>query len=165
MRLELGRRADYAIRAAVDLARHRDDPGRRKARAIAEEMGIPVSYVPQILAELVRAGIASSVAGPDGGYALARDPQDVSLRDLLYAADGDVVSTSCVLRGGPCRWEDMCAVHVPWARAQQALLAQLAATSLADVVDVDRLLDAGTYVIPDDVLPPVTPPRVVPVGS
>jgi Rrf2 family protein len=162
MRLELGRRADYAIRAAVDLARHRDDPGRRKAREIAAEMGIPTSYVPQILAELVRAGIASSVAGPDGGYALARDPAAVSLRDLLHAADGEVVSTSCVLRGGPCRWEDMCAVHVPWARAQHALLDELAATTLADVVAVDRELDAGTYRIPEDVLPPATPPRVVP---
>lgn len=159
MRLELGKRADYAVRAAVDLARHHDD-GRRKARAIAEEMSIPTSYVPQILAELVRAGIARSVAGPDGGYSLAQPPSDVSLLDVLHAVDGDVVSTDCVLRGGPCRWEGVCAVHVPWARAQHALLDVLASTSLAGIVDIDRQLDDGSFELPSDIAAPLNPPSV-----
>ncbi len=157
MKLELGRRADYAIRAAVDLARRHDATGRRKARAIADEMAIPASYLPQILAELVRAGIVTSVAGPDGGYALARPPSEISLRDVLHAVDGEVVSTACVLRGGPCRWDEICAVHVPWAQAQQALLTELGRTSLADVVAIDRALDAGDYTLPAGVVRPETP--------
>jgi Rrf2 family transcriptional regulator, iron-sulfur cluster assembly transcription factor len=154
MRLELGRRADYAIRAAVDLARHQGDGSRRKARAIAGEMAIPVSYVPQILAELVRAGLAVSLAGRDGGYALARDPSLITLLDVVRSVEGDVLSTSCVLRGGPCRWQDMCAVHVPWSRAQHALLDSLDATTLADLVAIDAALDAGTYEAPLDVRRP-----------
>ena len=150
MRLELGRRADYAIRAAVDLAHHHGDGRRRKAREVAEAMAIPVSYVPQILAELVRAQLAISVAGRDGGYALARPPSQISLLDVVHAAEGDVVSTDCVLRGGPCRWDDMCAVHVPWSDAQHALLDSLAGTSLTDVVAIDRELAAGTYAIPPE---------------
>lgn len=154
MRLELGRRADYAIRAAIDLARHIGQGERRKARAIADEMAIPPSYVPQILAELVRAELAVSVAGREGGYALARDPTEISLLQVVQAVEGEVVSTSCVLRGGPCRWDDMCAVHVPWARAQYALLDSLADVSLADLVAIDAALDAGVYEIPDDVVRP-----------
>jgi Rrf2 family transcriptional regulator, iron-sulfur cluster assembly transcription factor len=147
MRLELGRRADYAIRAAVDLAsRHGGE--RRKARAISVEMAIPASYVPQILAELVRAGLASSVAGRDGGYALARDPEHITLLEVVRSVEGEVLSTSCVLRGGPCRWDDICAVHVPWAQAQYALLDSLDATSLADLVAIDEALQAGTYEVP-----------------
>lgn len=134
MHLELGRRAEYAVRAAVDLTRHAGDGHRRKARDIAASMSIPSSYLPQILAELVRAGVATSVAGPDGGYVLARDPATVSLLDVVRAVDGEVTSTACILRGGPCRWEDRCAVHVPWMQAQQAMVASLAATSFADVV-------------------------------
>ncbi len=158
MRLELGRRADYAIRAAVDLARHHGD-GRRKARAIADEMNIPATYVPQILADLVRSGVATSVAGPDGGYALARPADDLTLLDVLHAVDDAQPSTSCVLRGGPCRWDDVCAVHVPWARAQQALLDVLGATRLGDIMADDAQLEAGTFVLPDDVAPPASPPR------
>ncbi len=149
MRMELGKRADYAIRAAVDLARHVHEGERRKARAIAEDMAIPVSYVPQILAELVRAGIAVSVAGPGGGYALAREPAEVNLLEVIEAIDGELVSTSCVLRSGPCRWDDMCAVHVPWARAQYAMLDTLAQTDLAELVANDRALEAGTFEVPE----------------
>jgi Rrf2 family protein len=154
MRLELGRRADYAIRAAVDLARHAGDERRRKARAIAAEMDIPVGYVPQILAELVRAGLVASVAGRDGGYRLARPPAEVDLLEVVRAVDGDLRSTVCVLRGGPCRWDDMCAVHVPWVRSQDAMLASLAATTLEELVTIDAALEAGTFVVPRELARP-----------
>lgn len=150
MRLELGRRADYAIRAAVDLAHHHGDGVRRKARHIAEETAIPPSYIPQILAELVRAGLVVSIAGRSGGYALARPPSEISLLDIVHAAEGEIVSTACVLRAGPCRWDDLCAVHVPWADAQHALIDSLGSTSLADVTAIDRRLAAGTYEVADD---------------
>jgi Rrf2 family transcriptional regulator, iron-sulfur cluster assembly transcription factor len=149
MRLELGRRADYAIRAVVDLAHHYGGGERRTSRAIADEMAIPPSYIPQILAELVRAGLVDSVAGRSGGYVLAWAPSDISLFDVVHAAEGEVVSTACVLRGGPCRWDEMCAVHVPWAEAQHALLDSLGSTSLADVVAIDERLSEGTYRIPE----------------
>jgi Rrf2 family protein len=138
--MSLGRRADYAIRATLDLAR---SPGAlRKSREIGEAMAVPVSFLPQILAQLVKAGIASSTAGPRGGYGLARDPASLSLLDVVVAVDGEVAETPCVLRGGPCHWEDRCAVHVPWARAKQAMMDELASTSFADLVRLDRTLEA-----------------------
>jgi Rrf2 family transcriptional regulator, iron-sulfur cluster assembly transcription factor len=162
MRLELGRRADYAIRAAVDLARHAGDGERRKARSIAQEMAIPASYVPQILAELVRAGLVASTAGRDGGYVLALGPEEISLLDIVRSVEGEVVSTTCVLRGGPCRWDDMCAVHVPWSRAQGALLGSLDETTLKDLVEIDRGIEQGTYEVPGDVAPPEKGPAPSP---
>lgn len=149
MDLTLGRRADYAIRAALALARHDGRGGRRKAREIGDEMAIPASYLPQILAQLVRAGLVTSEAGPHGGYALARPGDEVSLLDVIAATEGDPSSTECVLRSGPCRWDDVCAVHVPWSMAQQALLGKLRTTTLADVADIDAALDAGTYEVPE----------------
>lgn len=150
MDLTLGRRADYAIRAVLDLARHHGSNGRRKAREIGDEMSIPANYLPQILAQLARAELVTSVAGPRGGYALARPPGEISLFDVVMAVEGDPASTVCVLRGGPCRWEDFCAVHVPWSRAQQALLGELRGTSFADVAAIDAALEAGTYEPPTD---------------
>lgn len=149
MDLTLGRRADYAIRATLALARHHDRDGRLKSREIGEEMSIPATYLPQILAQLVREGLVTSEAGPNGGYALARPPSDLSLLDVVLATEGDPASKVCVLRGGPCRWDDVCAVHVPWAQAQRELLDRLADTSLADVAVIDDALDAGTYTVPD----------------
>lgn len=145
MELSLGRRADYALRACVDLARVSDDGARRKSREIGAAMDIPPTYLPQILAQLVRAGLVTSLAGPNGGYALAHAPADVSLLDIIHATEGDPISKECVLRGGPCRWEGMCAMHVPWSEAQQAMLDHLGSTTLADVARIDAELEAGTY--------------------
>lgn len=141
MRLSLGRRGDYAVRAMVDLARHYDDQARRKTRDIAEAMAIPPGYIPQILAVLVRTGLADSEAGPTGGYRLARPPEAISLLDVILAVEGDISSTECVLRGGPCRWEGTCAVHEPWTRAQGALRQELGAATLDEVARADTILD------------------------
>lgn len=154
MELSLGRRADYAIRACLDLARH-DGGDRRKAREISKAMDVPTSYVPQVLALLVRAGIAVSTAGPQGGYALARPPEEIDLLQIVRATEGDPASSECVLRGGPCRWEDVCAVHVPWSRAQHAMLERLEATTLAELLETDRELQEGTFELPSDVAPKV----------
>lgn len=158
MRLELGRRADYAVRAIVDLCRHHDGTTLRKARQIAHEMNIPRSYLPQTLAELVRAELVDSVAGPAGGYMLKRDPAEISLGEAIEAVDGDLQSAECVLRGGPCSWEGVCAVHVPWSRAQRALLAQIDSTTFAEIAEIDAALEAGTYRVPAE-LEPARPPN------
>ncbi len=139
MELQLGKRADYTVRAVLDLACHHGD-GRRKAAAIAERRAIPPSYLPQLLAELVRAGIVESVAGRNGGYALARDPSEITLLEVVEVVDGHLVSTECVLRGGPCRWEDACAMHDPWARAQEALRGSLATTTFDEIAAADDAL-------------------------
>jgi Rrf2 family transcriptional regulator, iron-sulfur cluster assembly transcription factor len=147
--LSLGRKADYAIRATVFLARR--DGGRRfKVREIAEEMEVPASYLPQIMAELVRSAIVSSEAGPRGGYSLARQPAAISLLDVIEAVEGYPASQVCVIRGGPCRWDEVCAIHVPWSRAQGAMVEQLRATSFAAITAHDAELEAGTFVLPPD---------------
>lgn len=132
MQLELGKRADYAVRVVIDLARHH--PRQRKAREIAEAMGIPSSYVPRVLAQLVDAGLVRSRAGPRGGYVLAGAPATIPLLAVVEAADGPLRSTECVLRSGPCRWDGTCVVHEPWSEAQEALRGRLAATSFAELV-------------------------------
>jgi Rrf2 family protein len=106
---------------------------------------IPPSFVPQVLAALVRAGIAESHSGRGGGYRLSSSPAEVSLLQVIQAATGELASETCVLRGGPCDGATMCAVHVPWLQAQQALLDALDGTTLEDLVVIDAGLRAGTF--------------------
>lgn len=140
MELRLGKRADYTVRAVLDLARHHGQ-GRRKAADIAEDMAVPASYLPQLLAELVRVGLVASVAGRKGGYTLTRPPGEVSLLEVIEIADGPIVSTECVLRSGPCRWEAACAIHEPWLNAQSALRGSLAETTFDEIATIDLELD------------------------
>jgi Rrf2 family protein len=140
MKIALQRKGDYAVRAVLDLARNHGQT-RRKAREIAADMDIPGKYLPQVLAVLAHAGIVASVSGPDGGYELARHPRDVSLLEVVEAVEGEVRSSECILRGGPCRWETACAVHAAWSSAQDRFKAQLEATSFAELALVDAQLE------------------------
>ena len=130
MKIELGQKGDYAVRSVLALA----VAGRRlKGREIATQMGLPENFLPQVLGTLVKAGVVASVAGPDGGYELTRPPAEITLLQVIEAAEGPVRSRKCVLRGGPCRLDGTCAVHDAWADAQSALEAKLARASFAEL--------------------------------
>jgi len=152
----LGRKGDYAVRAMLDLARHHGR-GRRKAREIASEMDIPVRYLPQILAILVRQRLLAAVAGREGGYALARAPQSISLLDVVEAAEGPIALDECVLRGGPCDWTNACPLHATWSRAQSALIDELRTTTFAELARIDAEIEKGDYELPAEAPPHPTP--------
>lgn len=140
MQMTLGSKGDYSVRAVLDLARAYGK-ARRKAREIAGRMAIPPKYLPQVLGDLIRAGLVESVAGPDGGYSLARAPGDISLLEVVEAAEGPVRNTKCFMRGGPCHWDDACSLHAAWAEAQEKMAAQLARTSFAELARLDEALE------------------------
>ncbi|HWT24495.1 MAG TPA: Rrf2 family transcriptional regulator, partial [Solirubrobacteraceae bacterium] len=143
MDLRLTRRGDYAVRAGLFLAGGWESSRYLKIREITSAMHLPVSYTPQILKLLMSAGLAEAKAGPDGGYRLCRPPAEITLLEVVQAAEGELVLDRCILRGGPCHWEDACAVHAAWDGVVQACRARLADTTLADLAAADAGLRAG----------------------
>ena len=144
MNLSLSKTGDYVVRAALSLARTHGEGRYQKIREVVERMDLPPRYTPQILGMLAKAGLAESRAGRDGGYRLTREPADISLLEIVEAAEGELRPNRCTLSGGPCHWEDMCALHPAWEEATQAFRETLEAASLADVTSVDQGLEAGT---------------------
>lgn len=129
-------RGDYVVRAGLALAiRHRPEAW-VKAAEVAGAMAIPRTYVPQILATLVRAGLVEARAGRRGGDRLGRDPADISVLEVVEVGEGEL--RRCVLRGSPCGRRGTCAIHDHWLRAQEALRAELEVTHLAEVVATER---------------------------
>ena len=84
-------KADYAVRAAVELAAvGTGDPV--KAEQIAEAQSIPLNFLENILAELRRAGIVESRRGAAGGYLLARPAEEITLADVIRAVEGPLAN-------------------------------------------------------------------------
>jgi Rrf2 family protein len=132
MRLELTKRADYAIRAVVALASAA--PGERlSVRRLAADRAIPVRFLPQIMTDLVRAGIVEGVTGRAGGYRLARPAGAISMLEIIEAIEGDSRRSTCVLRGGPCQWNGVCDVHEVFAATQAAMLRELGGATIANL--------------------------------
>ena len=132
MRMELTKRGDYAVRAMLALARAPE--GRLlSVRRIAEEMAIPVRFLPQVMGDLAAAGLVEATTGRAGGYRLARAADAITLLDVVEAVEGDSRRRTCVLRGGPCGLDGYCDVHDVFFAAQDAMLGTLAVARLADL--------------------------------
>lgn len=156
MQLSLRRKGDYAVRAMISVGRQYER-GLRQARQISTEMAIPYKTLTLILAGLVAEKLLVATHGPNGGYRLARPPGDINLLEIVEAAEGPAFFDRCVLRDGPCDWEETCPVHDTWARTQVALIRELASMSLAEMTTIDAAIESGTY-------QPQTPPHTQPTG-
>ncbi len=148
MKIVPTRRTDYGIRALLFLAQ--SDGRRSKAAEIGLAMGVPKGFLHQVLQELEASRLVASRAGRNGGYALARPARDITIRDIVESLEGPIGSHECALRGGPCRWDSVCALHWVWSSAQQALAERLGVATLASVAAADRALADGTSDVPSD---------------
>ncbi len=151
--MTLSKRGSYAAAAAICLARAYPSGLPKKLREISAEMDIPRAFAAQILGDLVHAGIAVSAFGRDGGHRLARAPSQVSVAEVIEAAEGPLASERCALGDGPCRWQDVCPLHETMVRATASLRHVLASTSLAVLAERDAAIAVGAYAIPPDAHP------------
>ncbi|MFJ8650211.1 RrF2 family transcriptional regulator [Streptomyces sp. NPDC093546] len=89
--MRISARADYAVRAALQLAAAQDT-GPVKAEAIAASQGVSHKFLESILNDLRRGGLVHSRRGGNGGYWLARPAASISVADVIRVADGPLVS-------------------------------------------------------------------------
>jgi Rrf2 family protein len=90
--VRISAKADYAVRAAIELARSEDPDRPTKGEAIARAQGIPLKFLENILIDLRHAGLVRSQRGADGGYWLAKPAADVSVADIIRAVEGPLAS-------------------------------------------------------------------------
>ena len=94
--MRISAKADYAVRAAVELAAAVGEKA-VKAERIATAQDIPLNFLENILGELRHAGIVRSHRGAEGGFRLAKPAGDIAIADIIRAVEGPLAS----VRGGP----------------------------------------------------------------
>ena len=128
--------AEYGVICALHLAK-RYGEGPVTGRDIAERERLPVDYVEQILLRLRRASIVKSTRGARSGYALARDPQDVSVRDVIAASELQTFDLHCVthpVEEERCSASHTCSIRPVWMLLQSKIDAVLDGVRLADLL-------------------------------
>jgi Rrf2 family protein len=88
--LSLSSRTHYAALALTHLTSRHDGISLTKSAEIAHSEGIPQSYLEQLMSQLCKSGIVFSHRGAQGGYRLAREPETVTLREVIEAVDGKI---------------------------------------------------------------------------
>lgn len=124
--MKITARAEYASLAVLELAL-RYNGTQVQAREIAEKQQIPLKFLEQIMIQLRNAGLVRSVRGALGGYLLARPPDEISLRDVVEAVEGEL----SIVDG---KLEDK-TLKAVWAEIQEEFLNRLASISIQSLVN------------------------------
>lgn len=122
--------AEYALRAVVYLA-GRPRKERVRATQLADAIDVPPNYLSKILHELVRAGVLESTRGKLGGFRLARDPQELSLLQVVAVFDPITQWRRCLLGRPECSDRHPCPVHHRWKATAEEIARFFHETTLA----------------------------------
>ncbi len=135
--MKVSTRGDYASRALLSLALHRDG-GPTSVRDIAERTGLPQPYLEQILLALKGAGVVRSKRGVGGGYLLAREPEEITLAQIVAAVDGPIRAGDFgePHTAGACDHEGQCVLLSIWGDVSRRMREILDAYTLADLQDM-----------------------------
>ena len=134
--MKLSTRSRYGARILVDLARHKDQ-GPVQMSEISKRQDISVKYLEQLIRPLKQANLVTSVRGPKGGHLLAKNPEDISLGQVVRLFEGQADLVECVSFPEKCPMSDDCQVRLAWRDATEVLYEKLDATSISDLMNGD----------------------------
>ncbi len=137
--MQITRQADYAVRAVLYLANLGTNE-RAATSTVAEEQRIPPSFLAKIISQLSIAGLLHTSRGARGGVTLAREPQDISLLEVIEAIDGPIQLNECVGEDSLCSFDDDCPLRPVWSDAQNELVSRLKKTNFAQLMQRSKVL-------------------------
>ena len=138
--MRLTARSEYGLLALIDIACRRGE-GPVSARGIAERQHIPGKFLEQLFVALRKAGLVTAVRGAHGGFELSRDPEGITVLDVVEALEGPLQPTQCPALE-PCGRSGPCAAVGVWTQATSALREVLEKTTLAELAELQRGMDA-----------------------
>jgi Rrf2 family protein len=137
-RVKVTAKAEYAVRAMLELTT--TEEGLLKGERIARSQGIPLKFLENILVDLRHADLVHAQRGAEGGYRLAREPEEITLGEVIRAVEGPLAS----VRGEPperMAYEGSSEnLRKVWVAVRASLRSVLDDLTLADVV-ADRMPD------------------------
>ena len=131
----------YGVRALFDVAYHGGGQP-TQIKDIARRQKISQRYLEQIFNKLLKAGLLKSRRGPRGGYMLARDPSQITIGDIITAAQGPIVPVRCLAEDDPdskeCEILSSCITRHVWRETQKLLVDYYDSVSIADLCSTAR---------------------------
>jgi len=130
--MKLGRESLYAVEGLLALGK-KPFGVTMLLRDIALSGKVPETFLAKIFQKLARAGVLQSSRGAIRGYALARRPKDIKVKDIFLAIEGPDLFDRCVFWSDRCAESDPCPMHSRWKRVRQKVMEMMEQTTLADL--------------------------------
>jgi Rrf2 family protein len=115
---------------------------------ISKNQKIPIKYLEQLIIPLKKAKLITSVRGPKGGHMLARDPNDISLWEILLRLESKFTFVDCLADETCCSSIATCAIRPVWGKAFDSMKSIFEKTTLVDVLNMPDPTKAKSDQIP-----------------
>ncbi|MDP2990746.1 MAG: Rrf2 family transcriptional regulator [Kiritimatiellota bacterium] len=129
----------YGLRFMIDLATN-SIHGKVTLHQVAKRQAISEKYLWQIANRLKAVGLIRATAGPHGGYALAKPPSTITLRDILTVLEGDCTLVACVTTPTVCPRSNACASREVWKEVDEKLAEAMESITLSAMVAKERAM-------------------------
>ena len=140
--MRVSMKSDYALRAMLELASaHGSKP--LQSSEIAARRQIPESYLEQLLTVLRKAGLVTSMRGPQGGHALSAHPSKVTAADVVRAMEGPLRVIDCLSGVGNCLISRDCSLQELWQEVGAAVDATLSGVTIEELASRQAARDGG----------------------
>ena len=128
----------YALRVMMDLAQHADD-GFVSLKVAAERQNISLKYLEMIISHLKRNNLVKSTRGKEGGYRLARKPEEYTIQEILSCIEDNLAPVACIQDGSiQCDRAGECLTIPMWKELDDITNSYLASVTLQDLIDGKR---------------------------
>ncbi len=141
--MKFSTKSRYGLRALFDMAYHSGTlPAQIKD--ISRRQSISPRYLEQIFQDLKRAGLIKSRRGPQGGYFLAKKPEEITVRDIILAAEGELFLVACTKEAKGCKdrceFDNRCVTQKIWKEANSRLNNYFDSVTLRDLCNEGKSL-------------------------
>lgn len=139
--MKLSTKGRYGVKAMLDLALHSgEDP--TPIKEIANRQGLSEPYLEQLVSSLRKAGLVKSVRGAQGGYLLARTPDNITVGDIIRTLEGTMAPADCVAEDAVnCEKADNCVTRGVWEKMRDSVNEVVDAITLQDMVEDYRAIN------------------------
>ncbi|WP_025641261.1 RrF2 family transcriptional regulator [Schnuerera ultunensis] len=140
--MRLSTRGRYGLKAMFQLALHYGE-GPIPLNSIASAQELSENYLEQLVSTLRKSGLLNSVRGAQGGYMLAKSPEDITVGNILRALEGDMAPADCVIdNSNGCEKEENCVTKLVWMRMRDSINQVIDSISLQDMLDEQAKMES-----------------------
>lgn len=135
--MRLSTKGKYGLYAMVYLAQH-EGAGPQALRSVAS-IGISENYLEQLLGNLRKGGLVNTVRGAQGGYLLARPPEEITVCDIIDATEGPLNLSDCIADEQSCHHIQECKPRKVWEYLTKTINGMMQQITLRDILEKDHL--------------------------
>jgi len=145
--MKISAKSRYSLKILLQIAMCADERGTVKGRVIAKKQKISEVYFEQIMSQLRRAGLVTTVRGCNGGYVLNHSPKDITLLDIIELFEGKIEFVEKIKKNVKQNQLDLCPTTKVWQRLSDTLTKEAVKVNLASIIREVNKSDRKGFVI------------------